>query len=134
MNIEHFDDLLQAARTQALPQRLLLVFATAELPDDATAAQRAAFAAGEGGALVPAMCVDKGPDELSSFAGLVQEAEPFVPDWRLVFAAALSGNALAPPDNAAVDAALHTMVERIRQGDIGRYLPFDRQGMAVNLG
>ena len=31
--IEHFDDLLRIARAQPEPQRLLLVFASADLPD-----------------------------------------------------------------------------------------------------
>ena len=37
MNILEFADLLRAAEQQAQPQRLLLVFASAELPADATA-------------------------------------------------------------------------------------------------
>ena len=47
----HFRQLLQAAAAQPDPQRLLFVFAAAELPDDPTPAQRERFAAGEGGAL-----------------------------------------------------------------------------------
>jgi len=49
MNISDFDDLLCAARGQPEPQRLLFVFANAELPDAATPAQRARFEAGGGG-------------------------------------------------------------------------------------
>ena len=49
MNIQTFDDLLSAARSQPLPQRLLFVFAGVELPDDATPAQRLEFERGEGG-------------------------------------------------------------------------------------
>jgi hypothetical protein len=71
MNITNFDDLLQAAAMQHEPQRLLFVFAGKELPDDATLAQRVRFEAGQGGALVPLMCVDKAPQELASFAALV---------------------------------------------------------------
>jgi len=36
MNIETFDQLLAAARAQPTPQRLLMVFAGAELPADAS--------------------------------------------------------------------------------------------------
>jgi hypothetical protein len=68
MNISSFDDLLQAAMQQAQPQRLLFVFASADLPADSTEEQRARFQAGEGGALVPVMCVDKAPDELKNLA------------------------------------------------------------------
>lgn len=42
MNIEHFDDLLAMARAQREPQRLLMVFTTAECEADATPEQRAA--------------------------------------------------------------------------------------------
>lgn len=134
MNIENFDQLLQTARAQALPQRLLFVFANAELPDDATPAQRAGFEAGEGGALVPSACVDKGPDELTTFEALVQEAGQFALDWRFVFVAALSGSTQTAPGSEVVEKSLQDMVERIKQGDIVRYLPFDRQGHAVRLG
>src|SRR5258706_3756966 len=47
MNIDTLDELLHAARQQSQPQRLLLVFAEASVPVDASTEQRAAFAAGE---------------------------------------------------------------------------------------
>jgi len=72
MTISSFDDLLLAACQQAQGQRLLLVFAAAELPDDASPEQRAGFAQGAGGALVPAMCVDKTPEEIGNFERLKQ--------------------------------------------------------------
>ena len=108
MDISSFDDLLHAARAQPEPQRLLFVFAAAELPDDATPAQRARFAAGQGGALVPLMCVDKTPQELPSFSALVEEARQFTApghDWALVFAAALSGTLNQVPTSASNDAS-----------------------------
>ena len=40
MTISNFNDLLTAARQQSQPQRLLLVFAKAELPADSTPEQR----------------------------------------------------------------------------------------------
>ena len=52
MDISSFDGLLQAARMQPEPQRLLFVFAAVELPDDATPAQRARFEAGQGAEVV----------------------------------------------------------------------------------
>ena len=47
---------------------------SAELPEDCTPEQRERFAAGDGGALVPLMCVDKTSDELTTFAALVEES------------------------------------------------------------
>jgi len=134
MDISSFDDLLQAARYQPLPQRLLFVFAGVELPDDATPEQRARFEAGEGGALVPMMCVDKSPQELDSFEVLVQEASQFGQSWGMVFAAAVSGSPGEPPTSEEAEKALERMVESIKQGDIGAYIPFDRRGQPVNIG
>ena len=134
MDISHFDDLLQAARLQSEPQRLLLVFAEATLPAGASAEQRAAFEAGESGELAPLMCVDKDPHALASFDALAAEAAESGPGWALVFAAALSGQAGQPPSAARVDAALQQMVEAVRSGDLARLIPFDRSGSAVQLG
>ena len=91
MDMDHFDDLLAAASRQDQPQRLLLVFARAECPPDATAEERAAFARGEGGALAPAVCVDKLPEEIASFSALLEESKAAVPDWRILFVAAMDG-------------------------------------------
>lgn len=134
MNISIFDDLLRAARLQSEPQRLLFVFAGAELPEDATAEQRAAFEAAQGGALVPLMTVDKAPDELTGFQALAEESRDFGPDWRIVFAAAMSGKDGHPPTTSDAQAALARMVDSIKLGAIGAFIPFDRQGLAVRLG
>ena len=134
MEISHFDDLLRAARSQAQPQRLLLVFAEASMPDDATPEQRARFEAGEAGELAPLMCVGKDPAVLADFAGLLDEAASAGPPWALVFAAALSGAAGQPPSDSQVDAALQRMVEAVKAGDLSGLIPFDRQGEAVQLG
>lgn len=132
--IASFDALLQAARQQSEPQRLLLLFAGASLAPDATPAQRAAYASGAGGELEPLICVDKTPEELSGgFAALAAEASamlgPTGQDWVLVFAAAVSACA----DDARVDAALQRMVEALRQGRLAGLIPFDRSGQAVRL-
>src|SRR6185312_6055623 len=106
MDIASFDELLQAARAQPEPQRLLLVFAAAELPEDASAEERRRFEAGEGGALAPRMCVDKTPAELSGFAALLNEARAFGDDWVVVFAAALSGRGSIEPSSADAEKPL----------------------------
>lgn len=134
MNISSFDDLLQAARAQSEPQRLLFVFAGVELPEDSTSAQREGFEAGQGGALVPLMCVDKRPEELASFAELVQESSQFGHDWRMVFAAALSGTLNQAPTSEEAEMPLQRMVEAIKRGEHGAYIPFDPQGQAVQIG
>ena len=135
--ISHFDDLLQAARAEPLPQRLLLVFAGAELPPDADAQQRARFDAGEVGALVPLMCVDRRPDELASFAQLCTEADGMHSGWRVLLAGALSGTAGLAPSDQTVDQAFERLLGLIQAGQmdqvLAQTLAFTRDGAAVSL-
>ena len=135
--INSFDDLLRAARSHRERQRLLFVFAGTELPDEATPEQRERFAQGEGGVLVPLMCVDKTPQELASFDALVAEARQFTApghDWAIVFAAAMSGTLNKPPTSADAEAPLQRMVDAIKGGAHGAFIPFDRQGHPVRFG
>ncbi len=138
MSIEHFDDFLRMAREQKERQRLLLVFAARELPEGATPAQRAQFERGEGGALVPLMCVDKKPEELTSFAALQDEVRQQMAfqglDWSLVFAGALAGVLDAEPSDVQVDQQLQRMVDAVKSGQLAAYLPFNRDGEPVVLG
>lgn len=133
MNISSFEDLLSAARQQPEPQRLLFVFAVAELPDDSTPEQRARFQAGEGGALAPLMSVDKTPEEIRSFAALVEESRQFGPDWAVVFVASLPGRNGRAPSSEEADSSLQRMIESIKAGSTGSYIPFDRRGEPVLL-
>jgi len=131
--IASFDDLLTAARAQETPQRLLFVFAGAELPEDSTAEQRHRFERGAGGALVPLMCVDKGLDELTSFAALSEEARSSDPNWAVVFVAALSGRRGSSLSSKDAEAPLQRMVDAIKTGAHGAYIPFDRDGQPLIL-
>lgn len=134
MTISSFDDLLRAARGQPQPQRLLFVFAGVELPDDSTPEQRERFREGQGGALVPLMCVDKRPEELTSFSELVRESSQFGLQWGIVFAAALSGQSNQAPTSEAAEAPLQRMVEAIKRGDHSTFIPFDQNGQPVQFG
>ncbi len=131
MDISSFDDLLRAARKQAEPQRLLFVFACAELPDASTPEQRARFHAGQGGALTPLMCVDKTPEELETFDALVEESKQLAHDWAIVFVASLPGQGGRVPTSREADQPLQRMVESIKTGSFGSFLPFDRHGEPI---
>ncbi len=136
MNIEHFDDLLRAARAQPQPQCLLLVFVQVALPEDCSAAERADFEAGQGGALVPVMCVDLAPDRIAVLAGFDQlraEADGRSAGWQMVLAGAMGGQAGRAPDDAAVSGALDRLVQRVQMGDIDGLIPFNRAGEALLL-
>ena len=132
-NISHFDQFLHAAAAQPEPQRLLFVFAIAELPEDATPAQRERFAAGGGGTLSPVICVDKGVEELISFDALVTESREAGSPWHVLFAAGLSGRNGQSPSAEHVEHALQTMVERVRGGMIGSFLALDPSGEALQF-
>lgn len=134
MQIATFDGLLEAMREQPEPQRLLLVFTVAELPEGATQAERERFEAGQGGALVPYVCADKTADELAGFAALVEESRMFDQEWAIVFAAALSGRDGKAPSSADADQPLERMVAAIRAGRLDGLVAFDRSGEAVNVG
>ena len=133
MEIANFDDLLRAARGQPEPQRLLFVFAGAELPGDSTPGQRARYQAGQGGALAPLMSVDKTPEELDTFASLVEESRQFGHDWAIVFVASLAGRGGRSPSSAEVDRSLERMIASIKAGAVGAFIPFNRQGEPVQL-
>ena len=128
MNISSFDELLRAAREQSEPQRLLFVFAETVLPDDSTPEQRARFEAGQGGALAPLMSVDKTPEELSTFAALLDESRQFGHDWAIVFVASLSGHDGRAPTSEEADRSLQRMIESIKAGLFASFIPFNRQG------
>ena len=133
MGISSFDDLRRAAQQQPEPQRLLFVFANAVLPEDSTPEQRARFEAGLGGALTPLMSVDKTPEELGTFATLVQESCQFAPDWAIVFVASLPGRDGRAPTSEEADRSLQSMIESIKAGSIGSFIPFDRLGQPLLL-
>jgi hypothetical protein len=133
MNLSSFDDLLRASREQADPQRLLFVFAKAGVPDDATPEQRERFEAGQGGTLTPLMCVDKAPDEVASFSVLLEEARQFGQAWDIVFVAAISGIGTSGPMSAQAQEPLQRMVESIKAGALGGFIPFDIRGHPVRF-
>lgn len=133
MTLSTFDDLLRSAAEQPEPQRLLFVFVSAGVPDDATPEQRARFEAGEGGTLTPLMCVDKAPGELAGFGVLVEQAREFRQPWDLVFVAAMSGIEGREPSAADAEAPLQRMVESIKSGQIDGFVPFDAEGRAVQF-
>ena len=133
MQIADFTDFLAAARSQDEPQRLLFVFAVAELPQTHSPGQKKRFEAGRGGALAPVMCVDKAPAELRDFAALAAESRHTGQPWDMVFVAALPGRDKQPPEQGDVERALRTMIDAVHRGAIERYLAFDPEGRTLHF-
>ena len=128
-----FEQLLSAACAQPDPQVLLFVFAGAELPDDATPAQRRSFEQGVGGELVPLMCVEKELGELSTFDALVSESRAIGPPWQVLFAAGLAGTGGRLPRGPVVENALKTLVDRVRHGAVQGLLALSRSGEVLSF-
>jgi hypothetical protein len=128
-----FEDFLRLARQQPQPQRLLLVFAHAELPHDASAEENAAFERGEGGALIPAVCVDKLPEEIASFAELHRESQQVTPHWDVLFVAALDGRGGHAPNSDEAVQPLRMMLEQIKGGRIDQFLAVAADGRLLQL-
>ncbi|MDD5329845.1 MAG: ribonucleotide reductase subunit alpha [Sulfuricella sp.] len=133
MNISSYQDLLQAARQQPEPQRLLFVFTQPELPEGYTQAQIDRFHAGRGGVLTPKMCTDKALDELGDFADLVEESRQTGQDWKIVFVAALDGRGGVMPSSEDARVPLEKMVEAVQNGAVSNFLAFDREGNQVRF-
>jgi hypothetical protein len=133
MNISNYADLLEAARQQPEPQRLLFVFTRPELPEGATEAQKQAFQAGKGGVLTAQMCTDKALDELGDFADLVKESRRMGQDWKIVFVAGLGGHGGVMPSTEAAQEPLKTMISSIQNGEFSKYLAFNQDGDLVQF-
>jgi hypothetical protein len=123
--VTNFQSLISAARQQSQPQRLLFLFAKAETEKEGKSdTQR--------GTLSPLMCVDKLPEELTTFAEFSDEADSISPDWDFMLAAGLSGNNGKPPSSEDAEAFLNQMVDNLTSGqDLSRYVIFDRNDNPV---
>ena len=133
MNIQSYQDLLQAAAMQPEPQRLLFVFAKAELPNGYTDSQKQNFEQGQGGALAPVLCVDKLPEEVSAFQQLVTESAHTCIDWDIAFVSAMGGRGGFPPNSDEAVQPLQMMMQKIQGGMIADFLTFDKNGELVAL-
>ncbi|MFN3709737.1 MAG: ribonucleotide reductase subunit alpha [Alishewanella aestuarii] len=133
MNIQSYQDLLQAAAMQQEPQRLLFIFAKAELPNGYTDSQKHNFEQGQGGALAPVLCVDKLPEEVSAFQQLVTESAHTGIDWDIAFVSALGGRGGFPPNSDEAVQPLQMMMQKIQGGMIADFLTFDKNGELVAL-
>ena len=128
MIISSFNDLLLAAGQQQEPQRLLFMFAKAELPVGNTHGQKPANENQQGGELRAVMCVDKLPEEIHDFASLLAESKHTGKTWDVVFVTSMSGHGGVAPSSDAANRPLDMMVESLRNGNIGNYLAFNQAG------
>jgi len=131
--ISNYEDLLNAANNQDQPQRMLFVFANAELPDEIAKSQKEQFEGRKGGNLTPVMCADKLASELGEFAGLVKEFVPAETSWNIVFVAGMSGKSGIAPSSKDAEQYLKGMDQSVKDGNIGGFIAFNREGVLVQL-
>lgn len=117
-----FDKLLKMANEQEQPQRMLFLFAKAETVKSKKKSKE------EKGTLEPVMCVDKLPEELSSFEALVKEADSVSKEWTFMLAASLSGENGLTPTTEDAEPFLNRMTNDVAAGnDLSRYVILDRE-------
>ena len=71
--ISNFKELLDSAKEQDNPQRLLFLMAKTESRSKSKKQQT--------GTITPVMCVDKLPEEIESFPALIAEADTVSSEW-----------------------------------------------------
>ncbi len=121
-----FNDLVAEAQKQDHPQRLLFLFAQIEKQESKKHKRR------QRGALVPLMCVDKLPEELSSFESFSAEADRVSPDWDFILAAGLSGENQLTPTTEDAEPYLNQMANDLMMGaDLSKYVVVDRSNNLV---
>ncbi len=133
MERTHFDDFLTLASQQREPQRLLFVFAAAQLPDEHTEDEAQRFAQGQGGTLSPIMYVDKALHEVANFDALRNESRQMGRKWQIVFVGALDGHNGVMLSTEQAEQPLELMVKHIENGEVQRFLAFDQQGQTVSF-
>lgn len=134
VEIDSFDTLLEAARAEPEPQRLLMVFVKTVLPDDADEAQRRNYEAGRGGGLVPVMYVDKTEEEMTGFADLVEESRALSDEWHIVLVGCLAGRNGRSPSPEDAEEPLKGIIRNIHAGgDLSGLIAFDRDGYPIRF-
>ena len=63
---------------------------------------------------------------MGTFSELVEESGSLGPEWTIVFVASLAGQAARAPTHDDAEAPLQRMVESIKAGAHGSFIPFDR--------
>ncbi len=132
-SLDSYAGFIALANAQPEPQRLLWVFAKAELPNGYTESQHQHYLAGQGGALEPVLCVDKLPEEVADFATLVAESLETGVDWDIACGASMAGRAGIAPNSDEAIQPLRLMLNKIQSGIIAEFLTFDKHGELVSL-
>jgi len=75
--------------------------------------------------------VDKVPHVVGSSAALAAEAHSVDPKWVVVFVASSAGCNGYLPMYRDADRTLEQMIESVKAGSFGGFIPFDRHGQPL---
>lgn len=132
--IETFDDLLEMARSEPVPVRLLTVLVRAEPVMQADSDGNEVSIDGEG-MLTPLMVKSHAVEDIAGFEFLRAEADAGKKDWAFIMVGVLPGQPGQPPPDDHVDEQLKNMARAIHAGSgLDRYLFFERNGDPVQIG
>lgn len=124
---QHFQKLVDAAKNQPEPQRLLMLFVKASQENKAKKKRSR-------GTINPVMCVDKLPEELTTFTNLIKEADNISSEWNMVLFAGLNGTDGKAPTTEDADPLLNRMANDVAMGqDLARYFILDRKGNQIQV-
>ena len=119
--------MVDAAEAQDQPQRLLIMLAKSEIETNDKEE-------GMSGTITPVICVDKTPEEITTFEDFVTEADSINADWDMMFIAGLAGENNQMPTPEEADPVLNKMVNDLMSGqDLSRYLVLDRNEEPVDI-
>lgn len=121
--MSQFIELINQAKSDPQRQRFLFLFAKAtNLMEEK---DRGSY---NSGTIESVMCVDKSPEELTTFNSLVEEADGQTKKWDFIFASTISGKGDNDPLPQEVDSALHKMSNAFSNGeDLSQYVVWDRE-------
>jgi len=132
--IETFDDLLEMARSEPVPVKLLTVLVRAEPVMQTDSDGNEVPIEGEG-MLTPLMVKSHAVEDTPGFEFLRADADAGKKDWTFMMIGVLPGQPGQPPADDLVDEQLKNMARAIHAGSgLDRYLFFDRNGIPVQIG
>ena len=134
MRITNYETLVEAARQEPDPQRLLFLFLQPFLMDDDNEEEAQRFKDGQGGGLKPVFHVDFAAEELTTFEALTTESKKMEAEWNIVLVGCLTGEAGEPPTTKSVDEWIEFMQQAVLSGSpLSQFLAFNRSGDPVHF-
>ena len=105
----NFTKLVQAAKAQAEPQRLLFLLAKSERTNKSKKSRAR-------GTIAPVACVDKLPQELTTIKKFSAEADQISTDWNMILIAGMNGSDGQAPSSEDAEPLLNKMANDLLSG------------------